>query len=86
MVFYKKFVFHFLIIIPFFAFSQTNSGCGDVTISSATANGSYTVNSIFEGDGIRDGNDYYGSTIYYPENTIGLFQVLLLYLVMPTQN
>lgn len=78
MVFSKKFIFSLLIIIPFFAFSQANSGCSDVTISSATANGSYAVNSILESDGIRDGNDYYGSTIYYPENTNGLFPSIII--------
>ena len=49
-----------------------------MTISSATVNGSYTVSSYLESDGIRDGNDYYGSTIYYPENTSGLLPSIII--------
>ena len=68
----------FLLPLPFISFCQTNSDCSDVTISSATVNGSYTVNSYLESDGIRDGNDYYGSTIYYPENTSGLLPSIII--------
>jgi dienelactone hydrolase len=68
----------FLLPLPFISFCQTNSDCSDVTISSATINGSYTVNSYLESDGIRDGNDYSGSTIYYPENTSGLLPSIII--------
>ena len=78
MIFSKKLIFTLLIIIPFFSFSQTNSDCSDVTISSAAVNGSYNVNTYLESDGIRDGNDYYGSTIYYPENTSGLLPSIII--------
>ena len=69
---------YFLLLLPFTSFCQTNSDCSDVTISSATINGSYAVNSYLESDGIRDGNDYYGSTIYYPENTSGLLPSIII--------
>ena len=69
---------YFLLLLPFISFCQTNSDCSDVTISSATVNGSYTVNSYLESDGIRDGDDYYGSTIYYPENTSGLLPSIII--------
>jgi len=69
---------YFLLLLPFTSFCQTNSDCGDVTISSATINGNYAVNSYLESDGIRDGNDYYGSTIYYPENTSGLLPSIII--------
>ena len=74
----RKLIFSLLIIIPFFSFCQTNSDCSDVTISSATVNGVYTVNSYLESDGIRDGADYYGSTIYYPQNTAGLLPSIII--------
>ena len=78
MIISRKLILILLIIIPFFSFCQTNSDCSDVTISSATVNGSYTVNSYLESDGVRDGNDYYGSTIYYPENTSGLLPSIII--------
>jgi dienelactone hydrolase len=78
MIFFRKLFFTLLAVIPVFSFCQTNSDCSDVTISSSTVNGSYTVNSYLESDGIRDGNDYYGSTIYYPENTSGLLPSIII--------
>jgi len=78
MIISRKLIFTLFAIIPVFSFCQTNSDCSDVTISSATVNGSYTVNSYLESDGIRDGNDYYGSTIYYPENTSGLLPSIII--------
>ena len=78
MIIYRKLIFNLLIIIPFFSFCQTNSDCSDVTISSATVNGNYNVTSYIESDGIRDGDDYYGSTIYYPQNTSGLLTSIII--------
>ena len=78
MIISRYYIIQLLLIIPVFSFCQTNSDCSDVTISSATVNGSYTVNSYLESDGIRDGNDYYGSTIYYPENTSGLLPSIII--------
>ena len=78
MIITQKYILSFLIMIPFFSFCQTNSDCSDVTISSATVGGSYTVNSYLESDGIRDGNDYYGSTIYYPKNTSDLLPSIII--------
>jgi len=78
MIIYRKLIFNLLIIIPFFSFCQTNSDCSDVTISSATVNGNYTVNSYLESDGVRDGDDYYGSTVYYPQNTAGLLPSIII--------
>ena len=78
MIISRKLIFTLFAVIPVFSFCQTNSDCSDVTISSATVNGSYTVNSYLESDGIRDGNDYYGSTIYYPENTSGVLTSIII--------
>jgi dienelactone hydrolase len=78
MIIYRKLIFKLLIIIPFFSFCQTNSDCSDVTISSATVNGNYNVGSYIESDGVRDGDDYYGSTVYYPQNTAGLLPSIII--------
>ena len=75
---FKTLLICFLLPLPFISFCQTNSDCSNVTISSATINGSYTVNSYLESDGTRDGNDYNGSTIYYPENTSGLLPSIII--------
>ena len=74
----RNFIFNLLILIPAVSFCQTNSDCNSVTVSSATANGNYVVNSYLESDGIRDGDDYYGSTIYYPQNTSGLLTSIII--------
>jgi len=68
---FQTLLIYFLLLLPFISLGQNTSDCSSVTISSATNNGANTVNAYLESDGIRDGNDYYGSTIYYPENTIG---------------
>ena len=42
--------------------------CGDVTIESLTNPGPYEVATLTEADGIRNGPDYAGATVYYPTN------------------
>ena len=42
--------------------------CDDVTVDSLTNPGPYTVETLTEADGIRNGPDYAGATIYYPTN------------------
>ena len=78
MIIYRNYIIQLLLIIPVFSFCQTNSDCSDVTVSSATANGNYNVASYIESDGIRDGDDYDGSTIYYPQNTVGLLPSIII--------
>jgi pimeloyl-ACP methyl ester carboxylesterase len=51
-----------LCIFPTLAFSQ----CDDVTVDSITNPGPYQVATLDESDGIRNGPDYDGATIYYP--------------------
>ena len=75
---FQALIIYFLLLLPLISFCQTNSDCSDVTISTATFNGGYTVSSYLESDGIRDGNDYSGSTIYYPENTSGLLPSIII--------
>ena len=78
MIISRNYIIQILLIIPVFSFGQTNSDCSGVTISSATTNGNYTVNSYLESDGIRDGDDYDGSTIYYPQNTADLLPSIVI--------
>ena len=47
-----------------FAFSQ----CDDVTVPSLSNPGPYAIAVITEADGMRDGPDYDGATLFYPTN------------------
>jgi dienelactone hydrolase len=78
MIISRNYIIPLLLIIPVFSFCQTNSDCSDVTISSATTNGNYNVDSYIESGGIRDGVDYDGSTIYYPQNTSSLLPSIII--------
>ena len=42
--------------------------CNDLAIENITNPGPYNVETITEIDGIRNGPDYFGATIYYPTN------------------
>ena len=75
---YRNLIFNLLVLIPVISLCQTNLDCSDVTISSATDDGNYTVNSYVESDGIRNGADYYGSTVYYPQNASGLLPSIII--------
>ena len=75
---FQKLIIYLFLLLPFISLSQNTSDCSSVTISSATNNGANTVNTYLESDGIRDGNDYYGSTVYYPENTTGVLTSIII--------
>jgi len=56
-----------LVYLPLFinsAFAQ----CDDVNLESLTNPGAFVVETLTEADGIRNGPDYLGATIYYPTN------------------
>ena len=57
----------FVILFLFFggSFAQT---CDPLTLDSISNPGEYNVGSLTESDGIRNGPDYSGATIYYPTN------------------
>ncbi len=42
--------------------------CGEVTVDNLTNPGPFQVETLTEADGIRNGPDYAGATIYYPTN------------------
>ena len=50
-----------------------NAQCESVTVESLTNPGPYEVATLTEADGIRNGPDYAGATIYYPTNGTGPF-------------
>ena len=67
-----------LLLIPSFSFCQTIPDCSAVTISSATNNGTHTFATYLESDGIRNGVDYFGSTVYYPQNTTNILPSIII--------
>ena len=71
-------IFLYVMLIPVFSFSQTSTDCSAVTILSATNNGTNTFATYLESDGIRNGNDYFGSTVYYPQNTANILPSIII--------
>lgn len=65
----KKFYYASLFAFLLFLVPHTVIGqCEDVTIESLTNPGPYDIDTLTEADGIRNGPDYAGATIYYPTN------------------
>ena len=59
------------------SFSQ--SSCDSILSQSFTSTGPYNVLSIDESDGIRNGQDYNGTTIFYPEgNLVNLASIVFV--------
>lgn len=62
----------YLFIALFFLASSVQTAllaqCEDVTLASLTNPGPFDVATLTEADGIRNGPDYRGATIYYPTN------------------
>ena len=58
-----------LFLTLFLSFNTSFSqACDPITLDSISNPGKYTIGSLTESDGIRNGPDYYGATIYYPTN------------------
>ena len=58
-----------------FSFAQN---CGQLTIDSISNPGEYTFDSMTESDGIRNGPDYSGATLYYPTNAVPPFTGIVI--------
>ncbi len=58
----------FFFLLTLFASNVLFAQCDDVTIESLTNPGPYTVATLTEADGLRNGPDYLGATVYYPTN------------------
>jgi pimeloyl-ACP methyl ester carboxylesterase len=66
--------FHTLFLfISLLASSALNAQCENVTLENLTNPGPYEIATLTEADGIRNGPDYAGATIYYPTNGTGPF-------------
>jgi pimeloyl-ACP methyl ester carboxylesterase len=59
-------------------YSNSIAQCESISISTATNFGPYTVETLTEWDGIRNGPDYYGATIYYPINATPPFASIVI--------
>lgn len=57
-----------LFLATSFAPNTLFAQCGDVTIESLTNPGPYDVATLTEADGLRNGPNYSGATVYYPTN------------------
>lgn len=58
-----------LVLAAFFSTPiSLNAQCEDVTVQSLTNPGPFDIDTLTEADGIRNGPDYQGATIYYPTN------------------
>jgi dienelactone hydrolase len=65
----KKLYFVLLLtLISFLSTSVAVAQCEGVTVESLTNPGPFAVDTLTEADGIRNGPDYLGATIYYPTN------------------
>ena len=65
----KYFSILFAFLTPFL-FHSVYGQCEEVTLESLSIPGPYSVATLDEGDGIRNGPDYSGATIYYPTDGI----------------
>lgn len=65
------------LISPIFT-SIVFAQCNDVTLESLTNPGPYEVETLTEADGIRNGPDYSGATIYYPTNATPPFSSIAI--------
>ncbi|GIS04810.1 MAG: hypothetical protein CM15mP107_4300 [Bacteroidota bacterium] len=52
--------------------------CEYVSNNSASETGPYNVESISEEDGMRNGPDYSGATLFYPENAVPPFASIII--------
>ena len=69
---YLKSCFLFFLIL-FLVNSSFAQNCGSLSLDSISNPGEYTYGSLTESNGIRNGPDYNGATIYYPTNAIPPF-------------
>tara|TARA_B110001469_G_C9624003_1_gene311266 strand:- start:242 stop:1384 length:1143 start_codon:yes stop_codon:yes gene_type:complete len=64
----KTYLILLLTLISLLASPTVSAQCESVTVESLTNPGPYEVATLTESDGIRNGPDYTGATIYYPTN------------------
>ena len=57
-----------VLLTLFLSWGTMLSQCEGVTIGSLSNPGIYDIATLTEADGLRDGPDYFGATVYYPTN------------------
>ena len=62
---YKKAV---VLLAVLLSSTMVHSQCEEITIESLSNPGIYNVATLTEADGLRNGPDYFGATVYYPTN------------------
>ena len=70
-----NFLFYFILFLNWNVFSQA---CDSVSLDNINNPGPYAYQTIVENDGMRDGPDYSGATLYYPVDIDGPFSSLVL--------
>lgn len=70
----RLFVFYFF-LCPLISFSN---GCDSIMLNLITNPGPFSVSNIDESSGIRNGLDYDGATIYYPDNGNYLSSIVIV--------
>jgi dienelactone hydrolase len=65
----KSYLFLLLSLITTLYANDLYAQCAGIDLQSLTNPGPYTVATLTEADGVRNGPDYNGATIYYPTNS-----------------
>jgi len=58
----------FTLVSLLFCLTMDAQDCSEASLDSIADPGPYTVASMIESDGLRNGPDYFGATVYYPTN------------------
>ena len=64
----KFYIFLLLAVVSFSQSTYFYAQCAEVSATNITNPGPYSVGTLTEANGVRNGPDYNGSTIYYPTN------------------
>lgn len=64
----KAYLLALLFFVASISANVTYAQCEDVTVASLTNPGPYETATLTEADGLRNGPDYMGATVYYPTN------------------
>ena len=69
---------HIILLFLLSNYISFSQGCDSISLDNINNPGPYTYETIVENDGMRDGPDYFGSTLYYPIDAEGPFSSLVL--------
>ena len=69
---------HIILLFLLSNYISFSQGCDSISHDNINNPGPYTYESIVENDGMIDGPDYFGSTLYYPIDAEGPFSSLVL--------